>query len=342
MGVFAGMSFAALIASATAAEELTFLTWDDYIDPEIVSEFEAEFGVDLNIAVFALDEARDRLMVTRGPSEYDLMMLNGASVKGYVRRNWLAPVSTVDVPNLRHVSPVWLKSHEGVEGYAVPYFWGTFGIAYRSDLFSGPFSSWRQLMEPEEALRGRISMMGVGRDLLTPALKMLGHSLNFTDPGVVPAVEAVLQAQKPYVKSYTYLSLREDSSIVTGDIWATLMYNGAAKMLQAHHPAIQYAVPEEGTNLWVDYIGISGQSPRKALAAKFIDFINRPKIAARNARWVYLATPNTAAEKHLPDSFLQDPIIYPSQAVQNRSEFYTSLSPRVNKSVNALLNRLAK
>jgi spermidine/putrescine transport system substrate-binding protein len=340
MGCIAATLFALLVAGTTAAEDLTFLTWTDYIAPEIFSEFKAEFGVGVKIVVFELDEARDSLMVTRGPAEYDLMIVDGSKVSQYIQHGWLAPVPISDAPNLRHVKPFWRKFHEGVEGNAAPYFWGTVGIAYRSDLVSKPFNSWRQLMEPEEALRGRISMMGAGRDMLTPGLKMLGHSLNFTDPSVVPVVEGLLQAQKPYVKTYVYLSLLADSVLVTGDVWASLMYNGGARILQGYQPAIKYVVPDEGTNLWVDYLCISAQSPRKKLAAKFIDFLNRPEIAARNALWVKYATPNTAAEKYLPESFLQDPIIYPSQEILERSEPFAPLSPRVIKALNASMNRL--
>lgn len=335
-----GTVFAAAFASAAVAEELVFLTWADYINPDLVAEFEAEFGVELEIVVFELDEARDSLLVKRGPSAYDLMLVDGASVAGYVRRGWLAPIPMSDVPNFRHLKPAWTKAHDQTEGNAVPYMWGTTGIAYRSDLVSGTFHSWRQLMEPEEALRGRISMMGAGRDLLIPGLKMLGQSLNVTNASVILATEAMLLAQKPYVKTYVYLSMKEDSLLVTGDVWVSLMYSGGAKMLQALEPAIKYVVPDEGTSIWVDYIGISAQSPRKQLAAQFINFLNRPEIAARNALWAGYATPNLAAEKHLPDSFREDPIIYPKEPVLKRSEFFRELSPRVKKSLNASLNRI--
>ena len=336
----AGMAFATTLASLAAAEELVFLTWADYIKPELVTEFETEFGVTVKLVVFEVDEARDSLLAKRGSSEYDVMTLDGSMVAGYVRRGWLAPIPKDQIPNLRHLKPSLTKAHEGTEGYVVPYFWGTMGIAYRSDLVSGTFHSWLDLMEPEEALRGRISMIGAGRDLTIPALKMMGQSFNVTDSSVILAVESMLLAQKPFVKTYLYLSMLEDSPLVTGEVWVSLVYNGGAKMLQAYQPAIQYVVPDEGSIIWIDYMGISGQSPRKRLAAQFIDFLNRPKIAARNALWLGSATPNVAAEEHLPDSFRHDPIVYPSKAVLSRLEAYRELPPRVKKALNASMNRI--
>ena len=81
-------------------------------------------------------------------------------------------------------------------------------------------------------------------------------------------------------------------------------------------------------------------APKRTSQTQFIDFLNRPDVAARNALFVKYASPNRAAEELLPEEFLQDPGIYPSEEVLQRCEFYGTLPARVLKSFNASMIRL--
>ena len=243
-------------------------------------------------------------------------------------------------PNLIHIDKRWLEAFPGLEGYTVPYFWGTMGIAYRKDLVQAPLTSWMDILQPAESLRGRIGMVENSRDALGMALKALGYSVNSTDSKQIKAAEQLLLAQKPYVKTYTYIALNEESALVTGDIIATMIYSGDALMVQEHHEEIDYVVPTEGGNIWVDYLVVLENSKNKELAVAFLNFLNEPENAAQLAEFVYYATPNMAAEKLLPAEFLEDPIIYPSQAVLSRSEFYKPLPPRASKKRNIAFSRV--
>jgi spermidine/putrescine transport system substrate-binding protein len=265
--------------------------------------------------------------------------MDGSEIAGYARRGWLEPIPKANIPNLRHLKPFWVTAHPQAETYGVPYFWGTTGISYRSDLVEEPIHSWRQLLEPSEYLRGRISMMEPGRDLFLPALKLMGEPLNSSDRSVITRAEALLQAQKPFVKRYVLESLSPKSLLVSGEVWVALCYSGSRGLSQ-FEPAIRYVVPDEGTNLYADYLTISSQSKKQPLAALLIDFLNRPDVAARNALFTWYATPNAAAEAHLPEEFLQDSAIYPDESVLERSETYSPLSARGAKSLNASMTRL--
>ncbi|NJN47037.1 MAG: extracellular solute-binding protein, partial [Candidatus Competibacteraceae bacterium] len=195
-------------------------------------------------------------------------------------------------------------------------------------------------LSPSEALRGKIIMINAARDVVGIALKALGYSVNSTDPKQLKAAEALLLAQKPYVKSYSYISLSAQSELVDGGAWAAMIYNGDAITLQALNPNIVYAVPEEGSELWVDYLVVLAASPRQALAKTFINFLNEPENAARIARFVNYATPNKTAEQWLSAEFLQDTRIYPSAEILKQSEFYAELPPRMAKKINSIFSRL--
>ena len=180
-------------------------------------------------------------------------------------------------------------------------------------------------------------MMDYGRDIMGAALKALGYSMNTSDQNEIVEAEQLLRQQKPYVQSYSYISLSEESALVTGDVWASMMYSGDALMLQEHDENIVYVLPEEGGNIWVDYLAVTQGSNKKELAMQFINFLNEPEVAARVAEFVYYATPNKAAEQYLPKEYFEDPIIYPSEEQLSRSEFHRPLAPRAQRLTNELV-----
>jgi spermidine/putrescine transport system substrate-binding protein len=333
------VTFAADSTPRAEPRELVLLNWSEYMDPDLVEKFEKQFNVKFREVYYESDDLRDDMMLETGGKGYDLALINGISVDVYRKRGWLSPVNEAQVPNFKHIDSRWLEAFPGLEGYAVPYFWGTMGIAYRSDLVPAPLTSWMDILQPTESLRGRIGMVENSRDALGMALKALGHSANSTDSRQIKAAEKLLLSQKPYVKTYTYIALSEESALVSGDIIATMIYSGDALMVQEHHEEIDYIVPSEGSNIWVDYLVVLENSKNKELARAFLNFLNEPENAAQLAEFVYYATPNKGAEKLLPAEFLEDPVIYPSEAVLSRSEFYKPLPPRAMKKRNIAFSR---
>ncbi len=326
--------------NAGSNEELEFLTWADYIDPEIVVEFEQETGIHIKFSYYESDDARDVILSSSDGLGYDLAIVNGLMLQSYAKRNWLAPTAVDRMPNITHIDPRWRDAFPAAERYGVPYFWGTLGIAYRQDLVPEGFTSWKDFFEPVESLRGKITMLKSSRDILGMALKSLGYSANSSNRKAIREAGRLLEAQRPFVRSYEYILLGGKSALVSGDVWASLAYSGDALRVQEYHDDIVYVVPEEGGNLWVDYLTVFQGSPRKDLVAKFIDFLNRPEIAARNAEYVYYATPNAAARLHVSDDYANDPVIHPSPSVISRSETYQPLAPRAQKTVNSVFAEL--
>lgn len=319
---------------------LVIMTWADYIDPEVVSEFEAREGVEVRFSYYDSDDARTEWLAETDGRGIDLMIASGASLQGYAQRGWLAPIDATAIPNLAHVEARWRRAFDAAWRHGVPYFWGTLGIAYRRDLYPRGLGGWRELFEPPAALSGRILMLASGRDLFAMALKALGRSANESDPVALSAAAELLRSQRPHVRQYGYLSISEHSALITGEAWVSMIFSGDALTLQAIEPEIVYVEPEEGGNLWIDYFTVLASSPRQALAHRFIDFVNEPVNAARIASFVNYATPNRAAAQRLPAHFLDDPVIYPPPDVLDRAEVYRRLPARALRLVNSVTAEL--
>lgn len=323
-------------------QKLVVLSWADYIDPELVEEFERANNVKVEWIYFESDDARDNILVSSKTDGIDVVVVNDTNLKNYRALDWLESITPKDIPSLKYTNKRWLGEFEGADGYSVPYFWGTLGIAYRQDLVSEDVKSWMQLFKPHESLRGKIVMMGSARDVIGMALKALGFSANSKDRQQLNQAEELLRAQKAYVNKYAYVAITEESSLVSGDVVMSMAYNGDVLMLNQHEPNIKYALPTEGGNLWVDYLVVMRSSKMKSLAMSFIDFMNQPKNAARNAAFVNYATPNEAAKALMSEEYLGNSIIFPSEEQIVRSEMYEELPSRVMKARNRIMADLLR
>ncbi|MGK5092809.1 spermidine/putrescine ABC transporter substrate-binding protein [Deltaproteobacteria bacterium TL4] len=321
-------------------EELVLLTWSEYMDAELVKKFEQQFQIKLKEVYYESDDDRNqKLLLTQGKG-YDLVLVDGTTVLSYTQRNWIVPIDSTQVPNLKHIDEKWLKLLPQIKAYVVPYFWGTLGIAYRQDLVKHQISSWKDLFQPAPELKGKILMINDTRDTLNAGFKALGYSLNSESTDELAKVEQLLLAQKPFVKDYTYLQLGENSELISGEIWMALAYNGDALMLQELHPQIQFVVPEEGTMLWQDYLVVMRASKHKNKAWAFINFLNEPQNAAQLASTLYYASPNKSALKYIDSAMLKDPRIYPDDSTLSKSELVAELPGRVNKRWTSVFAKL--
>ena len=322
--------------------ELVLLNWSEYMDPDLVKKFETKHDVVVKHIYFESDDYRDNYMLETQGKGIDIICINGVKISTYVKQNWILPLTEKEVTNLKHIDKKWLTMFDDAEGYVMPYFWGTTGIAYRKDLVKGKITSWKDLFYPKEELRGKIVMIGAHRDLIGAALLALGYSINSTSFEELKQAKDLLLKQKEYVKNYEYLALDENSSMVTGETYMAMGYSGDILMLQEHDENIEYVVPEEGTELWGDYMAVSTASLKKDLAYQFLNFINQPAHAAQMAEWVSYATPNKAAEKLLPAEFLSDSLKYPPKEVLEKSEIYKKLPPRVTRYRNEIFSRVTQ
>jgi spermidine/putrescine transport system substrate-binding protein len=336
------LSFAQSVHSDDTIPELVILNWSEYISPAIIDQFQKERKVKIREVYFESDDARDQILLQTGGKGFDLILVNGVAIDTYRKRGWLQAIPAKKISNLKHIDKRWTKAFESSRNYGVPYLWGTLGIAYRKDLVSKPITSWNDLYRPAKELQGKILMVKSSRDIIGMALKALGYSANSEDINELRQAEELVMAQKPFVAHYGYITLGEDSSLVKGTIVAATVYGGDALNVGEFNENIVYVLPSEGGNIWVDYFTISSSSRNPELAAAFINFINQPAIAAANTEELFLATPNTAAKKLLSKDILNNSVIYPDQALLEKSELYKELPPAATRTRASIFARIVR
>ncbi len=326
--------------TAEHARKLVILNWSEYMDPELLEQFEQEFDVAVQELYFGSEAERDEMLSLNNGAGYDLVMVSDDFIPSYIKRGWLVPFDEANIPNIQHIEPRWLSRDDTGAIYGVPYGWGITGIVYRADLVPSAPTSWKQLFQPDDIFRDKIILPDEADTVVGMALKALGYSMNTEDAGELGEAEQLLLAQKPFLRGLSQLELSEDSSLVSGDVWMALTYAGDALTLEDYHDEIEFVIPEEGGGIFIDTWGLLSASSNQELAMEFVNFLNRPEVAAQTAEYTYYSTPNAAAKALLPTEFLENPAVSPSEEILSRSEMYVPFSPRARKARNTILSEL--
>jgi spermidine/putrescine-binding protein len=296
--------------------ELNLYNWSDYIGRGIVPGFEREFRVRVSYDTYESSEE----MVAKleaGAAGYDLVVPPTYGVTALRASGLLAPLSKRYLPNLGNLSPVFRGlAHDPEDAYTVPWQWGITGIAWRTDLIAVPPDSWAVFLDP--AHRGRMTMLDDERDVIGAFLRLHGHSINSVDPAELESARRDAVAAKANLKAY--LSAPVKGQLIAGDVWLAQLWNGDAAQAKQEQPALAWALPKEGSTLWIDSLVVPARAPHPRAAHEFINYILRPEVGAAISAATGYGTPNRAALPLLPN-----PVPYPSQDELARLEIQRDL-----------------
>lgn len=293
-----GLLVLCILGFSYAAEEkvLNIYNWSDYLDPEVLAEFEEQFGVKIYYDSYDSNEAL-LAKLQLGISGFDLVFPSDYMVEIMIKLDLLEPLDKAQIPNIKYLDARFLNQPFDPEnGYSLPYAWGTSGIAYRADYVTEPVDSWNVLFDPKYS--GRVVLLDDMRETIGMALKFLGYSLNSTNPEELEQARDVLLKQKPLVKAYISA---QPQILLSGDAWLAHNWVSYTNMVAAENPNIRYAVPKEGSSRFIDTCAIPKNAPHKELAHAFLNFILEPQNDARNHNYISCPTANTAAMEYLND-----------------------------------------
>lgn len=322
-------------------ETLTLYSWEDYIAPTLVEQWEKETGHKIKQVYFDSDEQRDEVLGSSSDQTFDLAVFDSVSVQLFGKNNRLAAISSAQLSSLRDIAPIWKES---CGNFGMPYLWGTLGIIYHKDKVKPAPSSWGDLLKPAQKQHGHITMLDDGFDTLAPALLYAGRSINSEDKQVLEAAFNLLKTQTGKILGYDYLFSFIDKDRVAPELHMALGYSGDQHVLneKTGNDIWHFVAPSEGTALWVDCMSIMEKSPHKELAYHFLNFINQAEHAAINSAELEVATPNQAALVHLPPTITGDPTIFPPATILEKSQFYRILSDENMSLRGRIVNALIK
>ena len=298
----AGPAFDPAVDKTKLAKEINFLNWTDYLAPEILTNFEATYGV--KVIVDNFDANEDMIAKVRaGGSGYDLVTPSDYAVQTMATEGLLQPLDKTLLTNAVHVEPTLLNKYfdEG-NVYSLPYMYGITGIAYNKKTFPTPPNSWSTIFDLAalEQYKGQFSMLDDEREVPGAALKYFGYSLNETSPEAVAKVQELLIAQKPFLASYN--SSDVNRKLASGEYLFAHAWSGQAMQARnglgdefSGNADIGFVIPKEGGMIWMDNMVILKESPNAYTVQVFMNYLLDPSVAALNTEYIGYLTPNKDA-----------------------------------------------
>ena len=319
-----GIYYGSQNASAGGSQQLIVYNWGKYMDSDVIDIFEEETGIHVVYEEYETNEIMYP-KIKSGAISYDLVCPSDYMIQKMIQNDLLQPINFDHIPNASNIGDMYYETSEQFDPgnlYSIPYCWGTVGILYNKKMVTEPIDSWSVLWDTN--YRDSILMQDSVRDAFMVALKLNGNSMNTLDETELAAARDLLIKQKPLVQAYVIDQVRD--KMIGGEAALGVIYSGEAIFTQRENPDLEYVIPKEGTNVWIDSWVIPKNAPNKENAEKIIDFMCRGDVALKNFEYITYSTPNDAARDLIEDEDLKNSkIAFPDLSQYSGLETYTYL-----------------
>jgi len=311
-----GLTIASQEIAPAKNTTLNIYNWSTYINPQIITEFEQKFGVKVQYDTYESSEALYAKLKPGNPG-YDVIFPSDFNVTLMGKENLLEEINLANIPNRQNIDKKFLNTpFDPQNKYSMPYLWGTMGIGYNVKKTGQPLDSWQSVFNPK--FNDQVALVDELRTMLGGILIYLGYDANSTNPEEINKAKDFLVKNKNVI--YAFAGDNGQDLLNRGDVAIAIEWSGDIFQIMKENPDIRYAIPKEGSIVWIDNMAIPKNAPNRELAEKFINFMLSPEIAAKNANFLKYATPNkTALDKNLISPELKkNETLYPKPEVYKK------------------------
>lgn len=338
----------ALLPSAALAEDagkVAVHNWAEYYAETTISDFEAATKIEVIEGFFDSNSVQETILLA-GRSGFDVTFPGATGAARLWQAGALQPIDSARLQNHSNLDPKFLELLDELPGgreLGVPYTWGTIGIAHNPTMVANeigdtPLHSLDTLFNPETAQK--LANCGIGvidssAEIIPMVMNYLGHDPYSNDAAQLDDARKVLEAFVPSVRYFNSTSIAKD--LASGEICVAITYNGEASFAQdiateaGNNIKLTYAIPTEGTHVWMDMMTIPVDAPNLDGAYAFIDYILKPDVIAAITNTVYYANANAAATPMVSDDIRNDPGTYPDDATMKKLFLSQTADPKLQR-----------
>ena len=302
-----------------------FFTWSEYLKPELIAEFEKENNVKVKTDYFGNNEellAKIQVSVQSGGEGYDLILPSDYMVGNMVALGLLQPLDKTKLGFLSAFANEFTKpAYDPELKFAVPFAWGTTGIAVNTklapklDLSKG--LSWKDIFETSE-FKGKVTMLDDAKENLHAALLVLGKSWDKANEADIKEAFVYLKAHKKSLRIFT----SETRPVVESDECVLCqIYSGDALSIASKKPEIKFVIPREGATIWTDNFAIPKNAKNLDMAYAFLNKMLSAKGAVAFTQKTFYPTPNSDSWKLLPVEMQSNPSVFPPKDVFSKLRY---------------------
>jgi putrescine transport system substrate-binding protein len=329
--------------------------WSDYIAPTVVEDFSKDTGIKVRYDTFDSNDTLETKLLA-GKSGYDVVVPTAYFLERQIKAGVFQKLDKDKLPNLANMWPEItqrLAAYDPGNQYAVNYMWGTTGIGYNARKAreilgpNGTIDSWDIVFKPESLAKFKdcgVHLLDSSDDVLAAALHYLGLDPNSSNQVDLQKAADLVMKIRPYVRKFH--SSEYLNALAAGEICLVLGFSGDIKQSQKRAAEakngveIAYAIPKEGAQLWFDNLAIPRDAKNVAEANEFINYLQRPEVAAKNTNFISYANGNLASQKFIDKAILDDKTIYPDEATMRRLYTISAHDPKTQRLINRLWTRI--
>ena len=175
-----------------------------------------------------------------------------------------------------------------------------------------------------------VTMLESQTDVYPAALRYLGLDPDSQKVVDLEKANQALLKIRPFIRRFDSSEYIND--LANGDACLAFGYSGDIKQAGKRaaeakkNYAVEYAIPQEGTLVWIDTWAIPADSRNVDAAHRFLDYVLRPDVVARNSNFIGYANAVPASLPLLEAGLRGDPTVYPPEELRKR--FYTISAPQ--------------
>ena len=326
-------------AARGTAKQLNIYNWADYINPDAITDFEKEYGIDVTYDIYDSSEIVDTKLMT-GRSGYDVVVHAASFTARLATAGIFHPVDFNKLPNWHHLDPDLIRKADekysnGLQG--VPFFWGTTGITYNVDMIkermpNAPVDSSALIFDPHIISKFTdcgISFLDDPTSVIPMAMMYLGYPSNSVDVQQLKEVEALVKAVRPYITYFSSTKMLLDLPSEEAMSWSGDYSVASNRAKEAGIDInLDYIIPKEGAGMWFDNMYIPEDAPHRENAYLFLNFMLRPEVIAASSDYIGYANANKSATPLVNPTLTANIAVYPDAETLQRLQTTEVLAPK--------------
>jgi spermidine/putrescine transport system substrate-binding protein len=339
MSMAVGLALLASTSLASAEGALNIYNWGNYISPDMIKKFEAQYSVKVTVTDY---DSNDTALakVRQGGHGFDIAMPSQTYVPIWISEGLVLETNPGGMENFKNVAPEWANpAFDPGRKYTVPWAWGTVGVVVNTDVYKGDINTWKIVFDTPEELKGKVNVVPEMNDVIHAAIKYVGGEQCTGDKEVLKKVRDVLVAAKPNWIAMEYNTIEKMGA---GDFKATSDWNGSALRQRLKNPAIHYGYPVEGFQYWSDNVVVLKDAKNVDNAKLFQNFMMDPENAAMNSAFHRYANGIAGSEKFMPADMTSAPEVVVPEEFKKNGEILQTCAPEVTALYTKIWTELQK